>query len=219
MSRLPAVRTLEVLAAVVGTAMLVSCSSAPEQAAPSATLSPAAVTEDPTPTASPSPSPEAIDTTDLPKHVDVAYLQAVMDDLDEALGETYREARRTRTFGEGYLARMHSIYTTEAANSQAKGFRRAVGLKGLAARPDNPVSEVLEILEVSPRTFPACVYFTADRDLNPLLRDDIKPRQPYYIVLTHEKPNEFNPTTWKIAFDTWYRSGEPDRGLCREPAS
>lgn len=198
--------------------MLLSCSSPPE-AAPSATLSPAAVTEAPSPTPSPSPSQEPVDTTDLPKHVDVAYLQAVMDDLDAALGETYREARRTRDFGEGYLARMHSIYTTQAANAQAKGFRRAVGLKGLAPRPGNPRTKVLEILEMSPKTHPGCVYFTANRDLNPLLRDDIDPKQPYYIVIGHEKPNEFNPTTWKIAFDTWYRSGKPDRGLCRETAS
>ena len=202
---------------MVGTAVLLSCSSPP--AAPPATLSPAAVTAAPSPLPSPSPSVAALDTTDLPEYVDVAYLQAVMDDLDEALGETYREARRTRSFGEGYLARMHSIYTTQAANAQAKGFRQGVGLKGLAARPGNPTSEVLEILEVSPKTFPACVYFTADRDLNPLLREDIDPKQPYYVVLTHDEPNEHNPTTWKIAFDTWYRSGKPDRGVCREPTS
>jgi hypothetical protein len=205
--------------AVVGVALLVACSSPPAESVPAATLGQQTAPQSPPPSPSPSPSPEAIDTADLPETVDVAYLQAVMDDLDGALGETYREVRQTGAFGEEYLARMHSIYTGQAADVQARGFREAVGLRGLAARPGDPRTEVLEILEMSPAMYPGCVYFTAKRHLNPLLKRKIHPIQPYYIVLGHDAPNEFNPTTWVIASDTWYRSGKPDRGLCRETGS
>ena len=54
---------------MVGTAVLLSCSSPPE-AAPSATLSPAAVTEAPSPTPSPTEAP--IDTTTVPDEIDAA---------------------------------------------------------------------------------------------------------------------------------------------------
>ena len=208
-------RTLEVMAAVVGAALLISCSSPSDQAAPSATLSPAAVTEAPSPTPSPTETETEIETATVPDEIDAEYVQAVMDDLDAALGDTYRQVKRSGKAGEAYLARMHSLYTTDAASAQAGGFRRAVGVKGLAKQPANPTTDVLEILEVAPKQRPACIYFSATRDLNPMLRKKIDPVQPYYLVLQHDEPNEVNPTTWIMELDTFYRDGKPPKSACK----
>jgi hypothetical protein len=208
MSRLRAVKTVEVVAAVMGVALLASCSSPPEQGVASATLSPAPATQAASP--SPTPTPTDIDTATVPDDITPEYVQAVMDDLDEALGRVYRDVAESRELGEAYEAAMRDVYTPFAADVQSRGFRRAIGVRRLARQPENPVTDVLELIEAGPD----CVYFSAERDLNPLLRDPIDTEQPYYIALERGTPTDLNPTAWLLAMEAFYRTEAPPDSVC-----
>ena len=133
-----------------------------------------------------------------------------MDDLDVTLGEIYREVKATRETGEAYELGMRKVYSPYAAGVQSRDFREAIGVRGLARKPGNPTTEVLEIRESGPD----CVYFTAERHLNPLLRRPIDPVQPYFLALERGTPGAINPTAWVLAMEAFYREGAPPKSVC-----
>jgi hypothetical protein len=204
----------KVMVAVVLAGSSLACSAGADEVAPAATLG--APESEPTEVATVEPveTDGPIDTATVPTEIDAAYLNAVMADLDAALGDIYRDVRRAGQAGEAYEAAMRAVFTDEAAAAQSQGFRRAIGLKGLAPKPGDPKTRVREILEVHPREDPACIYFTATRDLDPLLRRPLDAEQPYYLALSHESPTRGNPTTWLIALDTFYPDGDAPRSVC-----
>lgn len=201
---------MRLLLGVLAALAMVACSTPPEQTAPAAavpTTAPVAtVTAAPGPTDPPEPE---IDTSKVPEQINRAYLDAVMKDLDHELGRVLSTTKRRGRFGEAFHAGLRSVYTDQAASAQAQGFIDAVGIKGLAKRPKKPTTAVEEIIEATP----TCVYFTAQRDLNPVLRTKIDPIQPYYLALERQR-SDANPTAWVIALDTWYRSGKPPAAVC-----
>lgn len=206
MSRLRAVRTLEVLAAVVGSAVLLSCSS-PPQAAPPATLSPAAETAAHSP--SPSATEEPIDTARVPGEIDAEYVQAVMDDLDAAIGQVFRDARDAGKYGEAWHAAMRSLYTPEAVPQQTEAFE-SHGFGKLRREPADPRTWIEELKEATP----SCVFFTGVREISPLFRKPIDPVQPYYMVLGRHEPDDVNPTAWLIAFESYFPKGGAPQTIC-----
>lgn len=93
-----------------------------------------------------SPAEAQIDTATVPDIIDVAYVNAVMAKLDDALGTIMREVRIAGEFGESFEAGMRSIYRTRNAEVQSFSFRKRLASTGWP-RTVNPVTEVVEILE------------------------------------------------------------------------
>ena len=201
---------MRLLLGVLAALALVACSSAPEQTTPAAAVPTTAPVATETAASEPTepPAPE-IDTSKVPERINRPYLDEVMNDLDQQLGRVLRTTKRGGKFDEAFHAGLRAVYTNQAASAQAQGFIDAVGIKGLARRPKNPTTDVEEIIEATP----TCVYFTAQRDLNPVLRGRIDPIQPYYLALERQR-SDANPTAWVIALDTWYRSGKPPAAVC-----
>jgi hypothetical protein len=151
-----------------------------------------------------------INTSLVPDEIDTPYLQAVIDDLDAALASVYQEVAESRELGEAYEVAMREVFTEHAASQQSDEFREVLGVKGVARRPGPPSTEVLEIFEAGPD----CVYFSAERDLEPLFARKINAVQPYYLALERGTPTDRNPTAWLIAFDTYFRSGDAPTTVC-----
>lgn len=127
--------------------------------------------------------------------------------LDAKLADVMRGAQQSGELDEEFQAGMHAIYTTRAASTQLRSFRKAVGVKGLATPPRPPTTDVQQILEATP----TCVYFTAIRHLQRMVAVRLEVEQPYYLGLERNDPNDRNPTAWKIGLATFYPESNPER--------
>ncbi len=202
-------RASRVLVGVMAATLVAGCGVA-DQASPAATprLQPA--------TSAPLPSPapartETIDVATVPASIDETYLEAVMAVLDSQYAKVFRRAQEAGELGEQFQAGMHALQTPQEAKVQIDGFRKHIGIDGLARPPRPPTANVQQILEATP----TCVYFTAIRDVQPLVAEPLNVVQPYYIALARNQPNELNPTAWRIALDTFYRERDPPTNVCK----
>lgn len=192
-----------------GAVLLVACGGSGEASEPSpsptVTASPS-----PSPTPAPSPSPTAIDVAAVPTEIDVAYVQAVLEELDAIQTRAYREAAAAGELTETFYALIRSTHTARDGARQISGFEEFVGVEGLADEPGDIVTEVQRILSASPD----CIEVEAYHDLTPLLSPDFElgAEQPYEIKLMRHEPNELNPTAWVIDASSWFHIDEPCDG-------
>jgi hypothetical protein len=150
----------------------------------------------------------------VPEEIDAAYLDDVMANLDVQLQDLTRVAVDDPSLGEEFQARIRALHTPGDIDEQIATYRPPPDGIALAADPGRPTTEVREIISASP----ACVFFSAERDLSPLLADPddpvYAPVQPYYVKLVTHTPTDFNPTPWIIDQDTFYTDGSTPPDLC-----
>lgn len=184
------------VALTVGAVLLTGCGDDGEAAAPASPSPVATVTPSPAPSPSPSPSPSPIDVATVPAEIDVAYVQAVLDELNRIETEAFRDVAATGEFSERFHALMKSIHTPADADRQIGGFKEFVGVDGLADPPGLMVSEVQQLLTATPE----CIEAEIVHDVTPLLAPDVEldVEQPYEVKLVRSEPNDLNPTAWVI---------------------
>ncbi len=181
--------------AVVAGALLVACGGGSDQARPAPTTIRSEVADRPTTTT----------TFDLaaPATIDAAYLDRVMDRADELLQRAFADA------GDGprFVEALGALYTPPQAGRLA-GQVDALGPGGVAEPPGRPTTHVRDVIAARPD----CVFFTADRDLTPLVAEPFAQVQPYWVQLVPAPTDADFP--WRLAGDTYYADGSAPANAC-----
>lgn len=198
------------VAVALSAALLGACGGGSDvAAAPSAPSAPPVVTASPAAVPSPSPSPTRVDATTVPDDIDVAYVQAVMDELNRRDSEAYREVAASGEVGEAFYAVLKSTHTAADADRQISGFEDFVGPEGLADPPGDITTEVRELVHADADCIQALVVHDISAILSPDV--DIEPEQPHTLKLLRRDPGELNPTPWAIDYLSWFDLEEPCR--------
>lgn len=192
-----------------GAVLLVACGGSGEASEPSPSPT-ASASPTPSPTPAPSPSPTAIDVAAVPAEIDVAYVQAVLDELHGIQSRAFQEAAAAGELTESFHAALRATHTARDASRQIDAFERFVGVEGLADQPGELVTEVQQLLSASPD----CIEVEAFHDVTPVLSPeiDIGAEQPYEVKLVRQEPTELNPTAWAIDYISWFHIDEPCDG-------
>jgi hypothetical protein len=140
-------------------------------------------------------------TVDLgpPDAIDATYLDRVMDRADELLREAFAS--------DDLRGGLDELYTAGQADKLA-GQVAALGPGGIADPPHLPTTTVKDVITARPD----CVFFTATRDLTPLVSKPFQQVQPYWIQLVPEPTDAGLP--WRLAGDTYYADGSAPRNPC-----
>jgi hypothetical protein len=180
-------------AATIGVAgvLLVACGGGSDEARPTATIAPERTSASSTTT-----------TVDLtpPDAIDAAYLDRVMARADTLLQAAFAE-------GGDLQEALGSVYTSGQAAKLA-GQVSALGPGGVADPPGLPTTKVRDVVAADPD----CVFFTAERDLTPLVAKPFQQVQPYWLQLVPEPTDADFP--WRLAGDTYYADGSAPANAC-----
>jgi hypothetical protein len=176
---------------LVAGALLAACSGGSDEARPTATIAPERASASSTTT-----------TVDLspPDAIDAAYLGRVMDRADQLLRAAFAEGGDLRQA-------LTDVYTPAQAATLA-GQVEALGPGGVAEHPGLPTTKVRDVIAARPD----CVFFTADRDLTPLVATPFPQRQPYWLQLVPQPADADLP--WRLAGDTFYADGSAPPNAC-----
>ena len=232
-------------AVLVGTA----CTADDEQATPSAALPTVVPSEEPaptpppatptpapspTPTPTPSPSPEPSPTAkpadpdeagdpyavpDDPADIDEAYIQRVLDVMDELYGAAFHALYYDDAeFGdEAFVAPLQAAYTDPAFGSMVQVFdlHRGDGYPNLRADPGLRRRYVSEILFASGSCIDLVVASDFSEIAEELPDDHLQPADFTTLVQASEldDPEGLNPTPWQISNDTVLQGTKPE-GRC-----
>jgi hypothetical protein len=147
--------------------------------------------------------------------IDDAYVQAVLDGLDAALGEAgVAAADAGGAFDEATSAALFSAYTPELHGDVTDTWERFV-LPTLVDDPAPPTSTVTEVLTATP----TCIDLTATRDLSPLgVEDGAAPEDWRIVVLPAPEITPPNATAWRMRVETGASEGQVD-DACAELGS
>jgi hypothetical protein len=131
--------------------------------------------------------------------IDEAYVQAVLDGLDAALGAAgVAAADAGGAFDEASSAALFSAYTPELHGDVTDTWERFV-LPTLAEEPAPPTSTVTDVLTATP----TCIDLTATRDLSPLgVADGAAPEDWRIVLLPEPEITPPNATAWRMRVET-----------------
>lgn len=190
-------------ASALGGALLavtgVSCGGAEPEPTPSPTAT-ASPSPTPTATAIPSPTALAVDPAVIPDEeaITVEYVQAVIDALDEQLGEVARVAVTEGVESEAVAAGLSRVYSGAAHASARTGWRDYLGPL-FGEEPEGPDTTVTELVTAT-RT---CVSVRADRSLDAYGPEVEFSGSGWFLAFepSGEDPGPANPTAWRITFE------------------
>jgi hypothetical protein len=186
---------------LVVAALLAGCSNGTVSAKGTATLAQATTTTDP---------------WAVPAVIDVAYLQRVMDRLDQSLGDALRElvaAKAVDTKVETIFQAIYGQPEFNRTNSDFAGIAQH-DLDKYRSVPGNPLTTVGRILSSAG----SCTFFTATRTLAPALVS-APPEADTHAFLALRRPNVppddlANPTGQVLVLDALTRSGATPKDPC-----
>lgn len=197
MVQLRSVRT-----AVAASVVLLLGSSCGDGGDPAPSPSPT-VAPSPSPTpapASPSPTIAAVDPAVVPDGGDitVAYAQAVVDALDDELGELARLAVAEGVESEAVAAGLSEIYAGEALATATEGWRDYLAPR-FGDAPEGPETTVTELLTASRD----CISVRADRSLDPYGPEVEFSGSGWHLAFepSDRPPGEGNPTAWRMTYE------------------
>ena len=222
-----------------------ACTADPEQPTPSAAVPTAAPSEEPaptptaatptpapsptpSPTPAPSPTPEPADpdeagdpyaVPDDPADIDDAYVQRVLDVMDELYGAAFHALYYDDAqFGdEAFVGPLQAAYTDPAFGSMVQVFDldRQEGFPNVQAEPAIRRRYVSEILFASA----SCIDLLLASDFSDvtesLPEDNMQPLGFTTLVRAFalDDSDDLNPTPWQISNDTLLDGTEPE-GRC-----
>lgn len=141
-----------------------------------------------------------------PEDIDVEYVQAVMDEIDDVILATAIVIGESGSVNDANVRElMFSAYTEADGETHLQGFEN-IGIENIKDDPQAPETTNIELLEKGED----CLFLTANRTFQPLFSNEAnyEPVQPYYLRLLRREPGDLNPTTWQIDFDTYFPSSE-----------
>ena len=140
-----------------------------------------------------------VDPWAVPAVIDVAYLQRVMDRLDQSLGDALRELVAAKSVDPKVDQILRSIYSDSELPVAERDFQLHPGdLAEFRAVPGNPTSQVSKVLSASA----VCVYFYARRHFDAVFAHAIPDQDTYgWLAIERGSPSALNPTGWRYRHD------------------
>ena len=153
--------------------------------------------DNPPPT--PSTTTTVIDVSKVPPTIDVPYVQAVMNALDQRTGDAVRVFVAQRGPNKEWYETFRAIFDEPAFSEIESDFGgyAADNLRPLRSAPGNPTTRVKQLIDSSQ----SCVLATVDRSYGPIFTTP--PGDPNGFVQLRLKkperdPRSLNPTTWAL---------------------
>jgi len=145
-----------------------------------------------------------IDVTKVPATIDVAYVQAVMDSLDQVTGDAVRVFVAQRGPNKEWYETFRAVFEEDLFGKLEREFGNFAvrGLEPLNTSPGNPQTIVKSLIDSST----TCVVAAVDRTFGPLLREPPLPEAiPGFVQLNIKRlerdPGARNPTGWAVVAD------------------
>jgi len=192
-----------VFLALLGMALAVAaCGTTTPRAAPPPTSGPPPSSASTTSTTLPVTTTTLPDTSVVPAHITVAYVNAVFAKLDAVLGNAVRAAERSRKISLTVQRDLASIYAQRLELTEEVGFAQVLagGSRNIRRDPGNEVVRVEQLVTASP----TCIFARVSVDYSSVIRTpslvtdvweglERKPRS----LLSLRK---INPTPWIIFY-------------------
>ena len=164
----------------------------------------------------PSTTTTTIDVTKVPPTIDVPYVQAVMNTLDQVTGDAVRVFVAQRGPNQEWYETFRALFDEPFFNSIERDFGTyaANGLRPLRSSPGNPSTTVKRIVDSSP----TCIVAEADRTYGSIYTTP--PGRPEgFVQLRLKKPDRDpgsrNPTTWAVVSDVDARGAQIPEDPCK----
>lgn len=145
-----------------------------------------------------------IDVSKVPPVIDVPYVQAVMNALDQRTGDMVRTLVANKVPNAEFAALMQAIYDEpEFSRAQSEyGNYAARGLGPLSPKPGDPVTRIRRLVDSSAN----CIVAEIDHDYRPIFKDPSPPDPGGGFIQLRTKnsqrdPANRNPTAWIIVAD------------------
>ncbi len=152
----------------------------------------------------PSTTTTTIDVSKVPTTIDVAYVQAVMDSLDQVTGDAVRVFVAQRGPNKEWYETFRAVFEEDLFMRLESEFGNfaARGLEPLKPAPENPQTALKRLVDSSP----TCMVAEVDRTFGPLLRESPLPDAiPGFVQLSTKRlerdPGGRNPTGWSLVAD------------------
>ena len=152
----------------------------------------------------PSTTTTTIDVSKVPPTIDVPYVQAVMNALDQRTGDAVRVFVAQRGPNKEWYETFRAVFEEDLIRKLESKFGNfaARALEPLQASPGNPETTVKSVLDASS----TCIIAEVDRSFGPLLKDPAVPKAiPGFVQLNTKRqerdPVNRNPTGWCLVAD------------------
>lgn len=197
--------------AVALVASMVACSPEAEPRGPAA----APPTAPPTTEASPTAEATEADEFAIPDEIDEAYVERVLDALDESHTAAVEEVANAGRVTNAARSHLEASYRDEAAERVLDGFKLVLRGRTNVTFKRAPTGTTFEVKEIESAT-PACIFVLVSQDPSGLVDVPVEPFDAYYHLVSEGPSSEINPTPWLIAADA-----EPPEGgkKFRDPCS
>ncbi len=157
-----------------------------------------------------------IDVSKVPPTIDVPYVQAVMDTLDQLTGDAVRAFVAQGGLNKEWYETFRAVFDEPFFSSIESDFGRyaADGLKPLRQSPGNPTTKVKRIVDSSP----GCVVAEVDRTYGPIYTTP--PGDPEGFIQLRSKKRERDPvskntTAWSIVADVDAQGAQIPKDPCK----
>ena len=152
----------------------------------------------------PGTTPTTVDVAHVPATIDTAYVQHVMDALDQVLGDAIRVFVANKGPNQQFIDLLSAVYDEPQYSREVADYGRdaARNLQGYSTQPGNPVTKVTKIIGATNR----CVVLGVNRDFGPIFTQEPAANTlPGYIQLRPKSAardlGRHNPTAWMIVAD------------------
>jgi len=184
--------TTFVALAVTG-ALATACAPAQQPQTPTAAV----------PTAAPTPTPEPTeaDPYAIPDEIDEAYVERVLEALNEGLVRATRVvAEKERVNGEAKKA-LGYTHLPEAQRGYVSIYREVLrGNGSVRLREDAEAVDIVSVDRIVSAT-DSCIFAMVTQDSSGLVQGRVEPFPVYYHLVRSTRSNDFNPTPWMVAAD------------------
>jgi hypothetical protein len=167
-----------------------------------------------TATVPPGSTPTTIDPWAVPATIDVAYLQRVMDRLDQSLGDALREMASAKAVDSRVGQILDALYVGEELTRTRQAFDVAAShLDKYQLAPGGPVTSIKTILSATAE----CAYFAATRSFaaafinTPPAKDS---RAFVALSRAGSARSSLNPTRWVLVLDALSPTGSTPKDPC-----
>ena len=140
----------------------------------------------------------------VPAVIDEAYVNRVLEGLDQAYGEITRMIVETRTLLPEVVQRLNALYVGDSVQLQIDVFQAELldGLRVYKPSPGNQVSTITSLISVAP----GCIFAEIHRDLSAVVvRTDPRLETQWVALIPSADPpaatSGFNPTPWALKYD------------------
>ena len=193
------------LAGIALVAVVAAGCSSEEPSTPAAPAPPTAASESASPQPTATPDPFAI--PDNPADIDEAYVERVLEALDQGVVEAVQELAEARAVTPDVRQALSTTYLRKARAGYLRAFREALRASRFPFRSSPRAMDVVSVDRIISATS-TCLFTVITQDSSGLGTERVEPFQVYYHLEAKEPPvpSVGNPTPWMVAADAEART-------------